>query len=523
MERRFCDPKGKGRLLPERVTGGQKAARRRLRIPACLLLSGCLLLAAVSTGSLAEQPDLLVIENVIYGEGYPDTEKVEEAISRITKPLMNAEVRILNVDIGNHFRRINQMIANGEQIDLVMAGLTTPMVQMALEGKLLSLDQLLEAEGQEVKALFGERLEAGRVDGVLYAIPSDAYAAKAGGFVYNKQMAGQLGITLPSTVTIPELEEVFRRIQEELPGIYGTSFGTGETFNFSYEYCVEDYGRSSFVYGATFDPYQSTRVENLFTTEEFRAYALRHREWVREGYAPANTLTGGVRSYEYLAAGKVFGMTTAYSPIEESVQQGNYAFPIGISALTQAVNSTGSNQERMWGIPVTSPHPEKAMRFLNLMFSSPEIANLLSNGLEGIHYVETEPGVITHVPGADPIQPGYTSVFSRFGNQMQVKHWVPTTPGFYAELASFNEQANNSLSLGYVFNGESVSSEIAAVTSVVSLYLPPLECGALEDVDGALAEFNEKLRNAGIDRIIEENQRQLDAWLEEKGTHREGK
>ena len=137
--------------------------------------------------------------------------------------------------------------------------------------------------------------------------------------------------------------------------------------------------------------------------------------------------------------------------------------------------------------------------------------------------METEPGVITHVPGADPIQPGYTSVFSRFGNQMQVKHWVPTTPGFYAELASFNEQANNSLSLGYVFNGESVSSEIAAVTSVVSLYLPPLECGALEDVDGALAEFNEKLRNAGIDRIIEENQRQLDAWLEEKGTHREGK
>ena len=201
----------------------------------------------------------------------------------------------------------------------------------------------------------------------------------------------------------------------------------------------------------------------------------------------------------------------------EERQAALYAGEIPIEAdVIDTILRTGSNQERMWGIPVTSPHPEKAMRFLNLMFSSPEIANLLSNGLEGVHYVETEPGVITHAPGTDPARPGYGSVFSRFGDQMQVKHWVPTTPDFYRELASFNEQAQDSLSLGYVFNGERVASEIAAVTAVVSLYLPPLECGMLEDVDGALAEFNEKLQSAGIDRIIAENQRQLDAWLAEK-------
>ena len=516
---RSFDRDQRDRKSPRR--GGKTAPGQGVRKRICGFLAAWLLLAAVPAGAPAEQPDLLVIENVIYGPGYPDTGKVEAAINAITGPLMNAEVRILNVDIGTHSHRINQMIANGEQIDLVMAGLTTPMVQMALEGRLLPLDQLLEAEGPEVKALFGERLEAGRVDGTLYAIPADAYAAKAGGFVYNKQIAEELGITLRNAVTISELEEIFRRIAEELPGIHGTTFGNGETCNFSYEYCVDNYGTENFLYGATLDPHRSTRVENLFATEAFRDYAHRHREWVRCGFALSGTLTGGVRSYEYLAAGKVFGMTTAYSPIEESVQQGNYTFPIGITSLTQAVNSTASNQERMWGIPVTSPHPEKAMRFLNLMFSSPEIANLLSNGLEGVHYVETEPGVITHAPGTDPARQGYGSVFSRFGDQMQVKHWVPTTPDFYRELASFNEQAQDSLSLGYVFNGEGVASEIAAVTAVVSLYLPPLECGMLEDVDGALAEFNEKLQSAGIDRIIAENQRQLDAWLAEKNAHPE--
>ena len=38
----------------------------------------------------------------------------------------------------------------------------------------------------------------------------------------------------------------------------------------------------------------------------------------------------------------------------------------------------------------------------------------------------------------------------------------------------------------------------------------------LSDVDAALAAFNLELKNAGIDRIIEENQRQLDAWLKKK-------
>ena len=100
---------------------------------------------------------------------------------------------------------------------------------------------------------------------------------------------------------------------------------------------------------------------------------------------------------------------------------------------------------------------------------------------------------------------------------MQVQHWLPATPDFYNELSAFNTQAQNSLSLGYVFNGESVSSEIAAVNSVVSLYLPALECGMLSNVDAALATFIQEVKNAGIDRIIEENQRQLDAWLQEKG------
>ena len=52
------------------------------------------------------------------------------------------------MDIRRHESQINKMITNGEQIDLVMAGLTLPMTQMALEGKLLPSVAALQDRGE---------------------------------------------------------------------------------------------------------------------------------------------------------------------------------------------------------------------------------------------------------------------------------------------------------------------------------------------------------------------------------------
>ena len=482
----------------------------------CLILSAILLFQCFPSAN-GEKTDTLIVETVTFGADYRDLEAVEQAINKIIAPLIHANIKLMNTDVRSHASTLNQMIANGEQLDLVMAGMTLPMTQLAVEGKLLPLDTLLEETGGDITELFGGKLEAGRVNGVLYAIPADAYSAQSGGFVYNQRMAEIFGIEMHDPITIAELEQVFSIIRSKDPEIYGTVFGSGETSNLLYDYCLEDYGSALYAYGVTFDPCSSTEIENAYDSVAFAEYVKRHRRWIEKGYAPKDSLISGIRSKEYVANEKVFGMTTNYSPIEGPVQQGNYTFPIGIVQLTPAVNSTGSIQERMWGIPVTSKDPQKAMQFLDLMFTNAEIANLLSNGIEGLHYQQVAPGVITYAPGANPLHPGYASVFSRFGNQMQVLHWLPATPDFYNELSAFNARARNSLSLGYVFNGESVSSEIAAVNAVVSLYLPALECGMLSDVDAALAAFNQELKNAGIDRIIEENQRQLDAWLNEKG------
>ena len=68
-------------------------------------------------------------------------------------------------------------------------------------------------------------------------------------------------------------------------------------------------------------------------------------------------------------------------------------------------------------------------------------------------------------------------------------------------------------SAGYVFSPDSVSADVAAVQTVIAQYAPSLNAGAV-DPEKALPDFIAALKDAGIDNIIAENQRQFDAWLE---------
>jgi putative aldouronate transport system substrate-binding protein len=69
--------------------------------------------------------------------------------------------------------------------------------------------------------------------------------------------------------------------------------------------------------------------------------------------------------------------------------------------------------------------------------------------------------------------------------------------------------------IGYTFVQTDVATEIAAVQAVVDQYTPIINCGAMDPAE-SLPEFLSALEAAGVDKIIQENQRQFDAWLADK-------
>lgn len=95
---------------------------------------------------------------------------------------------------------------------------------------------------------------------------------------------------------------------------------------------------------------------------------------------------------------------------------------------------------------------------------------------------------------------------------------APLTEDYYQELADFNnsiDDAHTSKVLGYCFNTDTVSTQYAALSDVVTQYATSLSLG-VSDPDTTIPEFLSALDAAGINEVIAENQSQLDAWLAEQ-------
>lgn len=482
------------------------------------LLAGCSGNSGEETGGGTDLSDEatynVVIENVTLGAEYKDTEAIEEAINEITEPAIGCTVTIMNIGIADHANRMSMMIAGGEKMDLCMTGLTTNLVSMVNDGMLYELDEYIDTAGSDLETLLGDELEAGKVNGKLYGITANNTSGQAAGFLYNKEIADAAGVTVPEKCTLEEFLALYDQIRAANPELYLTSMGEGTTPSVTMIDPVVAFGDSTyFSYGVVTDPLSgSTEIENWYASDKAREYYTMVKEWQDAGIVPADSMTSGVIPQDLFKAGSSWGVFTGYSPMELPTQASSYEFEVGIVQLTDQYKDTDMVQQRMWGVPVTSENPEKAIEFLNFMYTNTDVANLFTNGLEGTNYELTDQeGIVNKI---DTENPGYQRIFSMFGDQTQVYYNTPAQEGIQEEIASFAESAQPTATLGYVFDSTPVSAKAAAVSNVVQQYGPSLENGLVDDVDEALDQIVEALNNAGIEDVIAENQAQLDTWLE---------
>ena len=103
--------------------------------------------------------------------------------------------------------------------------------------------------------------------------------------------------------------------------------------------------------------------------------------------------------------------------------------------------------------------------------------------------------------------------FCQYGDATKMLHWYPATEETNNSLQEFFDSASHSKTLGYTFDITPVQLQFTAVNDILELYIPPLECGMVEDVDSAIDTLQIELEKAGITDIVSENQRQLNKWL----------
>lgn len=178
------------------------------------------------------------------------------------------------------------------------------------------------------------------------------------------------------------------------------------------------------------------------------------------------------------------------------------------------------------GISSTCEHPEEACAFIEALTTGTELGKEIYNtmvfGLEGEHYTkdENDPNRITTLEydgsqgGSDTSYAGLKWIL---GNSFYAYKNQAVLDGQYERIKEMNEAPDtvSSSIIGFSVSTANVQTEIDQLNAVVGEYQGSLNNGTLGEAgwDAYYEEFMEKAEKAGLSKIKEEFQSQLDAWL----------
>lgn len=184
-------------------------------------------------------------------------------------------------------------------------------------------------------------------------------------------------------------------------------------------------------------------------------------------------------------------------------------------------NSTGINH--CWMVPVTSEHPELAVRFFDWVYSSQEIHDLLLYGIEGVHWQKEE----TTLTYGDVTSNCISRNFDADGNYLyNIDFWAlgnmnykrysandfPSTMNCDMHILYGDQPELEGAALGFVFDTSNVETEWVNIQAEITASIYPIKYGIVSYEEG-FADMRARMTAAGIDKVVEEYQSQLNTFL----------
>lgn len=483
-----------------------------------LFMAFTLVLSMVAfSGALASAAEFKPMELVIafpYVNKAPtDITMVEDAISKITKERFNATVKLMPIAFSAWSEQFNLLMAGNEQVDLICSSFSNTSLSTKVGmGYLLELDDLMEQYGKELSDVLGGYIVGGQVNGVTYAVPTMRDLASSAGMMFIKSYIDKYNIDLSKVKSWEDMTPILATLKEgEGKDFYPMYLNSTQYSSFTSTFS-DALGDSL----GTLEPSSTTgKVVNRFELEAYRKIVELVRSWYEAGYINMDAATTQVTWLE-AAKAKTAACWPNNTKPGQAVNQSNMVGDTIVSVtIGDAEVYTSSLQAAMWSIPYQTADPARAMMMMNLMFSDVDIFNLLCWGIEGVHYVKTDDGHINYPQGVTAENTGWgINIGWLLGNQFLSYYWVGNPLDYWDQMKTFNDAAKVSIASGFVFDSTTVKNEMAACQAVLNEYRIAIETGSVDLVK--LDEMNKKMYASGLQAIIDEKQKQLDAFLKAK-------
>lgn len=437
---------------------------------------------------------------------------------------------------GDEKNKINLAIASGEY-DLYVGGGFSDYKGTAAKGAFLDLKPLLEKVPDLVKhysIVSNKTLQMCEVNGKLYGIPQFGKAAPntgGEGFVYREDLRKKWGLS--EITNLDTLEKYLYKAKQD-PETKDTASITDQRFWTSLWYMiaggkymtVTDYNASPYGVVAYNDPY---KVVSLVDTPEYKQVLQYAAKWYNDGIVDHDILAAGAnatqKSAQLVISGKKAAETN--SPrwsIENSIVGPIYKnhpdwelgwYDYNDHNGSPAYIPTISNATAI-SINAKSKNATAALKFIEKAHTDQTYYNLLRWGVQDENYK-----IVNNVPttvgiDANNVKPAWSGIVDGY-----MEKETPSVDPKWQAITDKMKQVNAmpkeySPIEGFTFNVSNLSTETAALETVRTQYMLPLDCGVTKDIDADLSKVKGQLKSAGLDKYLDEMQKQLNAFAANK-------
>lgn len=458
--------------------------------------------------------------------GRPEgADRVQQLLSDYSEEKIGVKVEFEIMDIGSWVQNMTLMLSGGEQID-IFNSMSLGYSTMVSKGYCMDLEEnhLLQTYGAGIlETLDPDYVNACKINGSIYGLLQQRDIAKgAGRYCVPVRFLDGIGYDYESQipeggdsiqVDIETVNDIYRQLHEKYPDMYVVC--PNRSTHLGNMMIYDDIGNDTF--GVLLDPANSLKVENLYESQEFLEACKNYYNWNQLGYVSKDALTDTASPQEQIRAGVGISHLCSWKPgakREQEVQiNEEVIFFQVLGDFTKASAVTSMN----WCINSACEDPVAAMQFLNLLYTDPVAATLLARGEENVDYVINEEGFYDFPEGIDST----TSEWAHGMNWMMPNQYITgvssgDSADIYEKTEQFNKDSVKSKAMGFTFDNSAVMAEYTALTNVFNEYIYQIILGYVEP-EAALAEMNEKLYDAGLEKYMAAKQEALDQWAQENG------
>lgn len=438
---------------------------------------------------------------------------VDENLNKILKEKLNCTLDIRWIGWGEFTNKYPLLFTSGEEFDLAYASSTwLNAFSMARKGAFMNLDELWPTyapKNFERQSDFAKELAT--VDGHYYIIPTLLGTYSAYGPIYRGDLVegSDWDGVMEDFSDIEEYCDIIKELHPEIEPLDQYSMAP----EWSYVYWKNmGYETPSSMRYFWFDPTEDhPQLKTYYELPETKEFLEMMKRWSDKGFFSKSALsdTDSTKLQNGKAALKVHNVDS-YNGVavlhpEWDMHYANFNKHVAhIPFTTDSV--VVSN---------TSKNPERALALWELITNDQEVYDAFYYGVLGETYNINEKGEFEitdpDLYSTSAMWAARTPEFNR-SQVGSAEDYDSLRQGFEEEIAADQSTERfGALSI----DTSSFETELSAVTNVWQQYWWPLELGYTNDIDASLAEYEKMMKNAGADKMLEEIQKQLDAYCDE--------